>query len=75
MDPTELEEISAALEHDATLREVYLCSSSRRLMSELTPPAQKLRDQSSELEKKTRMMMGILNRIHFTKQGNGQSCL
>lgn len=75
MDPAELEEISAALEHDAVLREVCLCSSSRHLMSTLTLLAQKLRDQSSELEKKTRMMMGILNRIHFTKQENGQSCL
>jgi len=75
MDPAELEEISAALEQDAALREVCLCPSSRRLMSKLTPPAQKLRDQSSELEKKTRMMMGVLNRIHFTKQENGQNCL
>ncbi len=75
MDPAELEEISAALEHDSALREVCLCSSSRHLMSKLTLLAQKLRDQSSELEKKTRMMMGILNRIHFTKQENGQSCL
>ena len=75
MDPAELDEISAALEHDATLREVCLHSSSSHLMSKLTLPAQKLRDQSSELEKKTRTMMGILNRIHFTKQENGQSCL
>jgi hypothetical protein len=75
MDPAELEEISAALENDAVLREVRLCSSSRHPMNDLTPPVQKLRDQSSELEKKTRTMMGILNKLHFTEQENGWSCL
>lgn len=35
------------------------------------PLEQKLRDQSSELEKKTRVMMGVLNKVHFTKQEDG----
>jgi hypothetical protein len=71
MDPEDLNHINQLLDHDVELREVLHAPS--KLSSNLClTVSQKIKDQVTELDKKTRTMVGLLNKIHSTPSKSSQ---
>jgi hypothetical protein len=74
MDAQVLTHINTLLDRDVDLREVSL--ERLELMPDFleSPSAQKLKEQVTELDKKTRTMAGVLNKIHSTPSDSSQIC-
>jgi hypothetical protein len=73
MDPEDLENINVLLDRDVELREVIpkRCTPWQGSLSILL---QKIKDQVTELDKKTRTMVGMLNKIHSTPSSSSEIC-
>ena len=76
MDPRDLEFINELLENEANLKEVnrlyVLCHT---LKFTPHPFTQRIREQSGEFEKKTRIMTSALDKVHSTTKSESTDCL
>jgi hypothetical protein len=78
MDSQELEKLNALLDREVELREVnslVLNKASALPFFLLINLLQSIKEQVNELDKKTRTMIGLLNKIHSTPSAASQSYL
>jgi hypothetical protein len=71
MDSQELLKLNALLDREVELREV-----NSLVLNVIKPPVypfQSIKEQVNELDKKTRTMIGLLNKIHSTPSAGSQS--
>ena len=77
MDSQELQKLNALLDREVELREVnsLVLNKASALLSLLINLLQSIKEQVNELDKKTRTMIGLLNKIHSTPSAASQSYL